>query len=160
MNITKLAGIDAPEGPRYTAGKTRSGDTRRERGPRKNGGVIMKKILAVDDQTEVINIIAEFLEGKYEVYPAKIPAKAFSLLHKTKFDLILLDILMPGMSGIEFLEYIKKQIWYENTPVIFVSSESDFKTVAQAVNLGANGYIKKPIEKELLLTKIEAVIGG
>jgi CheY-like chemotaxis protein len=120
----------------------------------------MKKILAVDDQAEVINIIADFLENKYEVYPAKTTVKAFSLLHKTKFDLILLDILMPGMNGIEFLEYIKKQIWYENTPVIFVSSESDFKTVAQAVNLGANGYIKKPIEKELLLTRIEAVIGG
>ncbi|MDR2143587.1 MAG: response regulator [Treponema sp.] len=119
----------------------------------------MKKILAVDDQAEVINIISDFLEGKYEVYPAKTTAKAFSLLHKTKFDLILLDILMPGMNGIEFLKYIKEQVWYENTPVIFVSSESDFKTVAQAVNLGADGYIKKPIEKEILLTKIQAVIG-
>jgi CheY-like chemotaxis protein len=119
----------------------------------------MKKILAVDDQAEVINIISDFLEGKYEVYPAKTTTKAFSLLHKTKFDLILLDILMPGMNGIEFLAYIKEQVWYENTPVIFVSSESDFKTVAQAVNLGADGYIKKPIEKDILLTKIQAVIG-
>jgi CheY-like chemotaxis protein len=120
---------------------------------------IMKKILAVDDQAEVINIIAAFLENKYEVYPAKTTAKAFSLLHKNKFDLILLDILMPGMNGREFLAYIKEQVWYENTPVIFVSSESDFKTVAQAVHLGADGYIKKPIEKEILLTKIQAVIG-
>jgi two-component system phosphate regulon response regulator PhoB len=120
----------------------------------------MKKILAVDDQAEVITIIARFLEGKYEVYPAKATTKAFSLLHKTKFDLILLDILMPGMNGIEFLEHMKKQIWYENTPVIFVSSESDFNTVAQAVNLGAEGYIKKPIEKDILLKKIQAVIGG
>jgi DNA-binding response OmpR family regulator len=120
----------------------------------------MKKILAVDDQAEVINIIAAFLENKYEVYPAKTTARAFSLLHTTKFDLILLDILMPGMNGIEFLEHIKKQIWYEQTPVIFVSSESDFKTVAQAVSLGADGYIKKPIEKEILLTKIRAIIGG
>jgi two-component system phosphate regulon response regulator PhoB len=119
----------------------------------------MKKILAVDDQAEVINIIADFLEGKYEVYPAKTTPKAFSLLHTTKFDLILLDILMPGMNGIEFLEYIKRQIWYENTPVIFVSSEADFKTVARAVNLGADGYIKKPIEKDILLQKIQAVIG-
>ncbi|MFP3091321.1 response regulator [Treponema sp. TIM-1] len=120
----------------------------------------MKKILAVDDQAEVINIIADFLDHNYEVYPAKTTRKAFALLHKTKFDLILLDILMPGMNGIEFLEYIKTQIWYENTPVIFVSSEADFKTVSQAVNLGANGYIKKPIEKEILLEKIKLVIGG
>jgi DNA-binding NarL/FixJ family response regulator len=63
------------------------------------------------------------------------------------------------MNGIEFLEYIKTQIWYENTPVIFVSSESDFHTVSRAVNLGAHGYIKKPIEKEVLLDKIKAVVG-
>ncbi|MDR2743000.1 MAG: response regulator [Treponema sp.] len=119
----------------------------------------MKKILAVDDQAEVISIIIDFLDDKYAVYPAKTTAKAFALLHKIKFDLILLDILLPGMNGIEFLVYAKRQIWYENTPVIFVSSESDSKTVAQAVNLGAHGYIKKPIEKEILLEKIKLVIG-
>ncbi|MDR3355701.1 MAG: response regulator [Spirochaetaceae bacterium] len=119
----------------------------------------MKKILAIDDQAEIINIVADFLEDIYEVYPAKTTAKAFSLLHSTKFDLILLDIRLPGMNGIEFLEYMKRQIWYENTPVIFMSSESDFRTVAQAINLGANGYIKKPIEKDVLLNKIKTVIG-
>ena len=119
----------------------------------------MKKILAIDDQTEVINIITDFLQEKYEVYPSKTTAKAFSLLRATEFDLILLDILLPGMNGIEFLEYMKKQVWYKNTPVIFVSSESDLKTVSLAVNLGANGYIKKPIEKNILLEKIQSVIG-
>ncbi|MDR2019293.1 MAG: response regulator [Treponema sp.] len=119
----------------------------------------MKKILVVDDQSEIIGIITDFLSGKYEVYPAKTTTRAFSLLHKTKFDLILLDILLPAMSGIEFLEYAKKQIWYENTPVIFVSSESDLKTVSRAVNLGAEAYIKKPVEKDILLEKVKAVIG-
>jgi putative two-component system response regulator len=120
----------------------------------------MKKILAVDDQSEIINIIVSFLDGKYEVYPAKTTTRAFSLLHSNKFDLILLDILMPGMNGIEFFEYIKKQIWYEGTPVIFVSSEADIKVVAQAVSLGVEGYIKKPIEKAVLLNKVRAAIGG
>jgi DNA-binding response OmpR family regulator len=118
----------------------------------------MKKILAVDDQSEVLNTLVEFLKEDYEVYPAKTTARAFSLLHHEKFDLILLDVLMPGMSGIEFFDYAKKQIWYESTPVIFVSSETDFNTVAQAVNLGAVSYIKKPVEKEVLLGKIKAVL--
>jgi putative two-component system response regulator len=65
---------------------------------------------------------------------------------------------MPGMSGIEFLEYAKTQIWYENTPVIFVSSESDFTTIGQAINLGAESYIKKPVEKDVLLAKIKAAL--
>jgi putative two-component system response regulator len=119
----------------------------------------MKKILAVDDQSEVLNMIVEFLKDEdYEVYPAKTTTRAFSLLHQEKFDLILLDVLMPGMNGIEFLDYAKKQIWYENTPVVFVSSETDFKTVALAINLGAESYIKKPVEKEVLLDKIKKVL--
>ncbi|MDR1893660.1 MAG: response regulator [Spirochaetales bacterium] len=119
----------------------------------------MKKILAVDDQAEVLNMIVNFLkDGNYEVYPAKTTARAFSLLHQMKFDLILLDVLMPGMSGIEFLDYAKKQSWYEKTPVIFISSESDFKTVSQAINLGAESYLKKPVEKDVLLAKMKAII--
>jgi CheY-like chemotaxis protein len=120
---------------------------------------MMKKILVVDDQAEIINLIADLLDAKYEVYPAKSTARAFSLLHTTRFDLILLDILMPGMTGIEFLEYAQAQAWFKNTPVIFVSSESDFRTVSRAVNLGAEGYIKKPIENHLLLEKVKSVIG-
>ena len=120
----------------------------------------MKKILAVDDQPEILGIIADFLEGKYEVYQAKTTAKATALLRTTNFDCILLDFLMPGMSGIEFLEYIQEQTWYEKTPVIFVSSESDFQTVLQAVKLGAIDYIKKPIDKNLLLAKVQIAIGG
>jgi DNA-binding response OmpR family regulator len=120
---------------------------------------MMKKILAIDDQPEITNIIADFLDDNYEVYPAKSTIKAFSMLHANKFDLILLDILMPGMNGMEFLTYLKRQFWYDNTPVIFVSSESDFRTVSQAANLGANGYIKKPIEKNVLLKKVQEALG-
>jgi putative two-component system response regulator len=119
----------------------------------------VKKILAIDDQVEITGIIADILDEHYEVYPAKTTTKAFALMHENNFDLILLDILMPGMNGIEFLSYLKKQFWYDNTPVIFVSSEADFDTVAKAANLGADGYIKKPIEKDLLLKKVRMALG-
>ena len=119
----------------------------------------MKKILAIDDQPEITNIIADFLDDNYEVYPAKSTTRAFALLHADRFDLILLDILMPGMNGMEFLDYLKKQFWYKNIPVIFVTSESDYDTVTQAATLGANGFIKKPIEKDILLKKVQAAIG-
>jgi DNA-binding response OmpR family regulator len=128
-------------------------------GAAQKGAFVMKKILAIDDQAEVINIITDFLEDSYDVYPAKNTTKAFALLRANDFDLMLLDILMPGMNGIEFLEYVKQQIWYKKTPVIVVSSESDFRTVTLAINLGAADYIKKPIDKDVLLKKIKAVIG-
>jgi DNA-binding response OmpR family regulator len=118
----------------------------------------MKKILAVDDQPEIIDMITSFLEDKYEVYQAKTTVKASALLSKTKFDCILLDVMMPGISGIEFFEYIQKQSWYEKTPVIFVSSEADFQTVLKTSKLGAADYVKKPIEKNQLLKRIEAAI--
>jgi DNA-binding response OmpR family regulator len=118
----------------------------------------MKKILAVDDQPEILDMITDFLEGKYEVYQAKTTARASALLSKTKFDCILLDVVMPGISGVEFFEYLHKQTWYEKTPVIFVSSESDFQTVLKTVKLGAVGYIKKPVEKDMLLKQIEAAV--
>ncbi|MDR2783399.1 MAG: response regulator [Treponema sp.] len=120
----------------------------------------MKKILVIDDQVEVIDIIEEFLYRKYEIYAAKTTARAISMLRTNNFDLILLDILLPGMNGMEFLQYTREQSWYDNTPVIFMSSESSFKIVNQAAHLSPDGYIKKPIEKELLLEKIQAVIGG
>ncbi|MDR1362771.1 MAG: response regulator [Spirochaetaceae bacterium] len=119
----------------------------------------MKKILVIDDQPEIVNLISNFLENRYEVYPAKTTAIAVSRLNTIKFDLILLDILMPGISGIEFFEYIQTQNWYDKVPVIFVTSESEFKIVLKAVKLGAAGYIKKPIEKKALLEKIKSVIG-
>jgi DNA-binding response OmpR family regulator len=117
----------------------------------------MKKILVVDDQSDVINIIMTFLRGIYEVYPARTTMRALSLLRMGRFDLILLDILLPGMNGIDFFKHARSQIWYEKTPVIFMSSESDIKTVASVINLGAEGFIKKPIEKNTLLQKIAAV---
>ncbi|MDR2796871.1 MAG: response regulator [Treponema sp.] len=119
----------------------------------------MKKILVIDDQAEVIDIIEDFLYRKYEIYAAKTTARAISMLRTNNFDLILLDILLPGMNGIEFLQYTRAQSWYDNIPVIFMSSQSSYETVKQAAHLSPEGYIKKPIEKKLLLEKIKAVIG-
>ncbi|MDR2796870.1 MAG: response regulator [Treponema sp.] len=119
----------------------------------------MKKILVIDDQAEVLNIIEDFLRRKYEIYAAKTTARAISLLHTNNFDLILLDILLPGMNGIEFIQYTRTQSWYDNVPVIFMSSQSSYDIVKQAAYLSPGGYIKKPIEKKLLLEKIKAVIG-
>jgi CheY-like chemotaxis protein len=119
----------------------------------------MKKILVIDDQVEVIDIIEDFLYRKYEIYAAKTTARAISMLRTNNFDLILLDILLPGMNGIEFLEYTRAQSWYDNIPVIFMSSQSSYETVSQAAHLSPEGYIKKPIEKELLIEKIKTVIG-
>ncbi|MDR2660397.1 MAG: response regulator [Spirochaetaceae bacterium] len=119
----------------------------------------MKEILAVDDQVEILDLLTFFLSESYKIYPAKTIPRAFALLRQNKFDLILLDIMMPGMNGIEFLAFLKSQPFYEKTPIVFVSSESDSDIIRQAAELGANGFIKKPIEKDVLLKKVVAIIG-
>ncbi|MDR2445915.1 MAG: response regulator [Treponema sp.] len=95
----------------------------------------MKSILVVDDQAEFIHLVSY------------------------KFDLISLDILMPGINGIEFLQYTQKKSPCAVSPGIFVSSASDIDVVSQAIKLGAMGYIKKSIDAKNLIKKIQAVIG-
>lgn len=122
----------------------------------------MKKILMVDDQAESIQLVTYFLKDKYDVYSAKTVVQAFSLLRSLsmqEFDLILLDILMPRVNGIELFQYIQKEYLHAIPPVIFISSEADIEIVSHALNLGATGYIKKPFDAKTLIQKIESVIG-
>ena len=118
-----------------------------------------KVILAVDDQAEVLQTIDQILGGPYEICAAQTTAKAFAMLHNENFDLILLDVMMPGMTGIEFFEYIKKQKYYENTPVVFLTSEAKMEVVKQALELGARGYVKKPIDPAVLKSTVAKILG-
>jgi CheY-like chemotaxis protein len=75
-------------------------------------------------------------------------------------DLILLDIEMPGMSGFEALEHIKKLPNAEHVPVIFVTSHVSTDLIAKALKSGAKDYIMKPFEPEVLIRKVYAALNG
>ncbi len=111
----------------------------------------MGKILVVDDEIEVVRLLKDFLTSKdYEVYTALNGAEALALVKEVKPDIVLLDIIMPGMGGIDTLKEIKKID--PTTAVIMVTAVIDEELAKRAVNLGAFDYITKPINIDYLET--------
>ncbi len=119
----------------------------------------MKKlnILIVDDEERLLEELNEFLGNKnFTVYKATKPSIAFRVIDKTKIDIVILDIKLPEMSGIEVLKIIKKK--QPDAEVIMVSGHGDMSTVIAAMRFGATDYFQKPfrlldINNAILRTK-------
>ena len=111
----------------------------------------MGRILVVDDEVEVVRLLKDFLTSKgYEVYTALNGAEALACVKEVKPDIVLLDIIMPGMGGIDTLKEIKKID--PTTAVIMVTAVIDEELANRAVKLGAFDYITKPINIDYLET--------
>lgn len=104
----------------------------------------MKKILIVEDETALreIYVMLFGLEG-FQVHDAANGELAVQQLKKVKPDIILLDVLMPVMGGIEFLEAVQIKVNYPDVKVLVISNLSDMKTREQIKKLGATGYMLK-----------------
>lgn len=118
----------------------------------------MKKILVIDDDPMNLRM-ASFLLTKqsYEVVTAGSGDEGLKILDDTPVDLILLDIEMPGMDGIETFQYI--MVEHIEIPVIFLTASTDTKNVIEALRLGAVDYITKPFVPDDLLGRVSKVIG-
>ncbi len=105
-------------------------------------------VLVVDDSSTIRRIIHRCLEkaalGITEVYEAGNGKEALDLLAKRSFDLVLSDINMPGMDGIQLLSALKENQEWKQIPVFIISTEACAEAVIDAVGKGAVGYIKKP----------------
>jgi type II secretory ATPase GspE/PulE/Tfp pilus assembly ATPase PilB-like protein/CheY-like chemotaxis protein len=114
-------------------------------------------ILVVEDDHDSRTLITRFLENNgYTVTPAEDGVSAFLRLGKDTFDLIISDVNMPNLDGFKLLE-MKGQKGIE-TPVIFLTSRSDPEDMSRGLELGAVDYITKPTKKDILLTKVKAVL--
>ena len=102
-------------------------------------------ILVVDDGPLDREVITRHLEGKgHRVTAAESGQQALDLIAEQSFDLVLLDIIMEGMDGIEVLETLRKIYPMAELPVIMVTIKDESATIAEALNLGANDYVSKP----------------
>ncbi|MHB8907554.1 MAG: response regulator [Syntrophales bacterium] len=111
----------------------------------------MGKILVVDDEAEVVRLLKDFLTSKgYEVATALNGAEALDKVREMKPDIVLLDIIMPGIGGIDTLKEIKKID--PTIAVIMVTAVVDEELANRAVKLGAFDYITKPINIDSLET--------
>jgi CheY-like chemotaxis protein len=114
-----------------------------------------KIILAIDDMTTQLFIYKSILSSQYDVVISKSAIKAIDMLRNIKADIILVDIEMPEMTGIEFLQVIREKPHLKEIPVIVIS---DYKDISGVLKYGANDYIKKPVDPAILFEKIKKIL--
>ncbi|MEX2116021.1 MAG: sigma-54 dependent transcriptional regulator [Bacteroidota bacterium] len=111
-------------------------------------------VLAVDDEEHYLDVLKTVLgEEGYAVRTANDGVEAINLLQSSSFDLILLDIRMPRVDGIEVLKYIRDH--FLDMPVIMLTGVSDLKTAVECMKIGATNYLSKPYSTADLLTVID-----
>jgi two-component system chemotaxis response regulator CheY len=112
----------------------------------------MKMIWIIDDDEEMIRavqLMLKLLKQESVFFVGALPA-ARALLAGQRPDLIILDINMPEVSGVEFLGFLRSRSEYTSIPVIMLSTEADDMTVDLAMSLGADAYVTKPVAVEEL----------
>lgn len=118
-----------------------------------------KTILVVDDEQDILDLIEYNLKKEgFKVLKAENGEKGIETAKEYKPDLVLLDIMMPKMDGLETVELIRKDEELKRTPVIFLTARSDEKTEIESLNKGGDDFITKPISTTKLVSRIKAVM--
>ena len=113
-------------------------------------------ILVVDDDQEIRELVKEYLnKNKYLVTTAKDAEDAQNKIKFIKFDLIILDIMMPGKSGLEFTQENKNHL---NTPIILLTAKGEPSERVTGLEIGADDYLAKPFEPKELILRINNIL--
>ena len=116
----------------------------------------LNSILIVEDNIHINNMIKDLLEqNNFKVTQAYSGTEALLLTEKFKFNLIILDLMLPGLSGEEVLENVRK---VSNIPIIGLSAKNDINSKVYLLKNGADDYITKPFNNDELLARIEVLI--
>lgn len=117
---------------------------------------IMKQILLVDDKATIGKVLTMYLGKEYELIYQENALKAIDWLNQgNEPSLIISDIRMPGMTGAEFLEYLKNNALWKHIPVIMLSSEESTSERIRLLEVGAEDYILKPFNPMELKARVK-----
>lgn len=116
---------------------------------------ILAKILVVDDQTNNLQVLNQLLKNEYQLLFAKNGLKAIELAKTYLPDLILLDVMMPGMDGFETCRVLKEDVETAKIPVIFVTALSDTTDENKGFEVGAVDYITKPVCPSIVRARVK-----
>lgn len=117
-------------------------------------------ILAVDDAPENLDVVKGVLGADYTIKAAINGMIALKIAEKAPPDLILLDIRMPGMDGYEVLARLKGSESMQSIPVVFLTGETDQQSESHALDMGAQGFVNKPIDAASLRGCVEQILSG
>jgi len=119
-----------------------------------------KIIMVVDDNPDIITIVKTILEGRgYTVFSASSGPELLTMLPNQKTDLIILDIMMPEMDGLEVLTRLKGKTETSTIPVILLTAKVQYEDVLGGYKLGADYYITKPFTSTQLVNGINLLLG-
>lgn len=119
-----------------------------------------RHILVVDDEIGALTLIGIMLErGGFGVLKAKDAKSALSVLDQNTPDMIILDVMMPGMDGIELCKVIRDRHDTGATPILILSARGDAESIMRGIEAGANDYLPKPILHHDLVAKVRSMLG-
>lgn len=118
-----------------------------------------KLILVIDDSsTNIVLLETLLIRNGYEVASAKNAMEGFSKIRKRMPDLIYLDLIMPDIDGLRFMEILKENIEWQDIPVVIISAISDVEIKKKSLELGVIDYITKPININKIVEVTEKII--
>lgn len=116
------------------------------------------RVLAVDDENDILLILRTCLRDDYDVVAATSGPEALQLAEESPPDILLLDLMLPGMDGLELLDKLRAIDGLENTPVIFLTGVSDKEKLREALGKGIQYYIMKPFMPNELTEKVRQAL--
>lgn len=118
----------------------------------------MKKILVCDDDFIMIKLLEDKIKSSgYEVYIAQDGSKALELLENNEFDLMVTDMHMPHVTGMELIDFVRNDL-KKKLPIIVLTKDSSENTTEDAYQVGADDYMLKPVNMNVLLIKIKKLL--
>lgn len=121
---------------------------------------MMQSILVIDDNREILDFINEIFVNAYNVLQLTNAADAFDLLGTVSVQLIISDVMMPGMDGFEFCSKIKTSLEYSHIPVILLTAKNTLVSRIEGLELGADAYIEKPFSPRHLKVQVANLIAN
>jgi len=116
----------------------------------------MEKILIIDDDVQLSELIVEFLESfNYDIYSKHTPEEGLKFLESSGADLVILDIMLPGMDGFQVLRKIREN---SAVPVVMLTARGEVTDRIVGLELGADDYLPKPFEPRELLARIQSIL--
>lgn len=114
-----------------------------------------KRILVVDDEQDILLLVTKILETVgYDVVTACDGIEALEKVRKVSPDLVILDLMLPGLDGFQICSILKHDRLLKNIPIVIFTARSQIEDCDLGMKLGANAYIKKPFDKATLLERV------